>query len=381
VFPVYRGSAWKFWQLRIGVRIYDWLCGHGNLGRSGSLSAAQAAHLCPGLSVSGLVGATRHFDAFTNDARLVIDMLLSARQAGAEVFNYLGVTDVQQTDAGWSCHLADELTTSSCQVQARCVINATGPWADRPAPSSVRLRLTKGVHIVIERSRLPVTEAVVLSKGKRILFVIPWAERVILGTTDTDFVGDPGDVRTDTADIGYILDVVNSFFPDADLSPSDVVSHWAGVRPLVSDRATQRNAPSEMSRGHLIRMPAPGWFDVAGGKLTTARLMAEQTIQQIARYRGVKRRIVSSASVPLVQGAGSGSDPAPPTRDLVSAFCRSEWAVHLDDVLLRRTGWSSYFGADHEIVQQTAEWMSAEMGWSPDEAAAELRRFQVIAAR
>src|SRR5205823_6249813 len=118
----------------------------------------------------------------------------------------------------------------------------------------------------------------------RILFVIPWGERIILGATDTDYVGDPSDVRTDASDIEYILGVVNSAFPRARLTPADVISSWAGVRPLIAPARNETGTPSDISRRHEIRIAEPGWIDVAGGKLTTYRLMAQQVVDRLGAF-------------------------------------------------------------------------------------------------
>ena len=146
-------------------------------------------------------------------------------------------------------------------MRARAVVNATGPWADGLPHSQVKLRVTKGIHLVVERARVPVTETVVMTEGKRILFAIPWGERTILGTTDTDYHGPLDDVRADATDIGYVLKVTNQFFPAAKLAEADVISAWAGLRPLVADPSGK---PSDVSRAHEIHNPEPGWWDVAG---------------------------------------------------------------------------------------------------------------------
>ena len=137
------------------------------------------------------------------------------------------------------------------------VVNATGPWAAALPHSRIKLRLTKGIHLVVDRPRLPVAETVVMTEGQRILFAIPWGERTILGTTDTDYAGPLDDVRADATDISYILQVTNQFFPGARLAEADVISSWAGLRPLLADPTGQ---PSDISRAHEIptRNPAGG---------------------------------------------------------------------------------------------------------------------------
>ena len=173
------------------------------------------------------------------------------------------------------------------ELWSHTIVNAGGPWGDRLPQSRVRLRMTKGVHLVIDRSRLPIPSAVVLPEGKRILFAIPWCERVILGTTDTDYKGRIEDVVCEPADVDYVLEVVNLVFPEARLTTRDIISTWAGLRPLV---ANWRGKPSDISRAHVIQQTEPGWWDIAGGKLTTYRLMGQQMVDRVAEHLGKKAR-------------------------------------------------------------------------------------------
>jgi glycerol-3-phosphate dehydrogenase len=375
LFPVWKGDQWSRPLLSIGVRVYDLLCGRRNLGSSSSLSAAGFAAYVRGIRADGLQGGVRYFDALTNDARLVIDTLASAEQAGAALLNYTAFVSGARSGGAWTCKLRGELDGGSTEVRAKAVVNAAGAWAATLPHSGVRLRLTKGVHLVIDASRIPVREAVVLSEGKRILFVIPWGERLILGTTDTDYSGDPAQVRADIADIAYILKVVNRAFPGAAIAPGDLIATWAGVRPLIAPATQRAGAPSDISRNHQIRMTEPGWFDVAGGKLTTYRLMAEQTVDRIGRHAGAQLPRSRTADTPLARGPYSGILPPPIQREVVEHCCRNEWAAHLDDVLLRRTSWH-YYQPDHlETAQRVAGWMSEIQGWSPDRARAEIERY------
>ncbi len=375
LFPVRRGDGWWLWQLSLGVFVYDLLCGGRNLGRSTTLRTDRVRQLVPGLRPDGLVGATRHFDALTSDARLVLDTLLSAREDGAVLRNYTAFVSATPGPDGWSCTLRDEDAGITAEVTARVVVNAAGPFAPNFPQSGVHLRLTKGVHLVVDRQRLPVDEAIILTEGRRILFVIPWGERLILGTTDTDYVGDPAAVRTEPADVRYLLDVVNDAFPGIHLSPADVIATWAGVRPLVAS-GQRAGSPSDISRRHIIRMPHPGWFDVAGGKLTTYRLMAEQTIDQVGRHLGLRLARSRTAERPLVQGRFSGVLPPAVGADVVTECCQREWAVHLEDVLVRRTAWH-YYHADHaRIAEQAVGWMAAHQGWNAERQAAELARYR-----
>ena len=154
----------------------------------------------------------RYYDGFTNDARLTIDTLRSAAASGASVLNYCRFKGAARSQF-WECDLEDRLGNRAFKVRARAVVNATGPWAEGLPHSRVKLRLTKGVHLVVEHARLPVTETVVMTEGKRILFAIPWGERTILGTTDTDYDGPLDDVRADARTSAMCCRVTNQFFP------------------------------------------------------------------------------------------------------------------------------------------------------------------------
>ena len=387
IFPTYRGNRdWVLWQLKIGVKIYDLLCSGRNLGNSTWLSQTEVLQRVPGLSPAGLTGAVRYYDGLTNDARLVIDTLHSAAASGATVLNYCRFNGAAPSQP-WECELEDRLAQRTYQVRARAVVNATGPWADGLPHSRVKLRLTKGVHLVVERSRLPVTETVVMTEGKRILFAIPWGERTIVGTTDTDYDGPIEDVRSEASDIRYVLQVTNQSFPGAKLAEADVISSWAGLRPLLADPA-KRDKPSDISRAHEIRNPEPGWWDVAGGKLTTYRLMGEQTVDQIVkalkelnRVNGALRpcRTAVERLLPSAETTGvSGILPPEFGPGPVEHYVAREWAVHLDDVMVRRTSWHYYFRDAAAKALQVADWMGELLGWTQAQQAAELDRYGQI---
>ena len=244
---------------------------------------------------------------------------------------------------------------------------------------------------MVERARVPVTETVVMTEGKRILFAIPWGERTILGTTDTDYNGPLDDVRADATDIGYVLQITNQFFPAAKLVAADVISAWAGLRPLVADPSGK---PSDISRAHEIHNPEPGWWDVAGGKLTTYRLMGEQTVDQIVkRLHGLKRlnrlhgeagrcRTAQEPLLPAAETEGvSGILPPEFSRKTVEHYVAREWAVHLDDVMVRRTSWHYYFAEAPRIAERVADWMGELLGWSAETRRAELERYGRMTGR
>lgn len=377
VFPTYRRTPWPRWKLRIGVKLYDLLCGGQNLGPSAAMTRSETLQHLPNLNPEGLTGAVRYYDGLTNDARLVLDTLRSADAHGAIVCNYARLEDASPDGDDWRCQVRDVISGRPCEIAARAVVNATGPWAETLPHSSIRLRLTKGVHLVVDRQRLPVPDAVVMAEGRRILFALPWGRRVILGTTDTDYDGPIEAVRTEAADVEYVLDVVNAAFPCARLAERDVLSTWAGLRPLV---ATGRGGPSDISRAHEIRMPKPGWLDVAGGKLTTYRLIAEQVVDRLLRHLGHKAPPCRTAAEPLLEPEAvegrSGILPPEVCAGVVEHYCENEWAVHLDDVMLRRTSWHYYHANPGDIAGKVAGWMAEVFGWDQTRQESELARYR-----
>jgi glycerol-3-phosphate dehydrogenase len=184
-----------------------------------------------------------------------------------------------------------------------------------------------------------------------------------------------------------VLGIANEFFPDARLRPEHVISVWAGLRPLIAD---PNGNPSDISRSHEIRSPEPGWWDVAGGKLTTYRLMAEQTIDEIVKWLkelkwlDVKVGKCRTAQEPLLRTSDidgvSGILPPKFERRAVEHYVSNEWAVHLDDVMVRRTSWHYYFPNARLMAGQVADWMADLLGWQPEERAAELKRYSDLSS-
>jgi glycerol-3-phosphate dehydrogenase len=395
IFPTRKANGWPKWKLSFGVKVYDWLCGIGQGGGSGSLNVQETLARLPGLNDEQLTGAVRYHDALTNDSRLVLDTIGDARRHGAIACNYLRLVEAAPDGGMWRCTLEDQPTKATHVVRARSVVNATGPWSDRMPNSTTSLRLTKGVHLVVDRKRLNVSDAVVLAEGSRILFVIPWGERLILGTTDTDYRGSLEEPPCDDEDIAYILEVVNEGFPGAKLGRGDLVSTWSGLRPLVADR---HGNPSDISRRHKIEMSHAGWWDVTGGKLTTYRLMAEETVDSIVKHLDVKAAPCRTATAMLPAGGNEGDKsrrdlatvgqslrdsmvvsgilPPPVSQAAVAYYCREEGARHLDDVMLRRTSWRHYHHNQLELAKNVVEWMAAELKWNYDERERELERYR-----
>ncbi len=288
MWPVYEKARIKLWKLRAGLFLYDALALGRNLGRHRTLSTHVVTALEPELRHMGMVGGASYFDAATDDIRLTLATVLSARDAGAIVINHVSVHDLLMTSDGVCGARAVDLRTGiDVEIRARTVVNAAGPWSDairRMAEPQARraVRGTKGVHVSVPRDRIRNNGALTLLSpiDGRVMFVLPAGAFSIIGTTDTEFDGRPERVRATTADITYLLRSANAFFPGAHLMASDVVSAWAGIRPLV---ALGDKDPDSASREHAIAWTVPGLLSVTGGKLTTYRAMAADVMDTIAR--------------------------------------------------------------------------------------------------
>jgi len=289
VLPSYRGARVPAWRLRAGLWLYDLLAGFRNvrlhrwLGRKGTL------RLEPGLRDTDLQGAALYFDAQTDDARLTLATMRAAAQAGALVASHADVTALLKPDGRIrGAAVRDVLSGQEYGVRALVVVNATGPWADQlrrlEAPDAEPLlRLTKGAHVAVPRQRLGHVRAMTLTSplDGRVMFVLPWGDLSYIGTTDTDEDTSPDDVRATGEDAIYLLRSANWFFPTARLSPRDVVATWAGLRPLLRAGALDV-APSATSREHRVVEGPGGLLTIAGGKLTTYRLMARDVVDRVA---------------------------------------------------------------------------------------------------
>jgi glycerol-3-phosphate dehydrogenase len=291
VFPLYRGRGPGRLALGAGLWLYDLLARtprterHRRFGRAATLAAE------PMLRAEGLAGSACYYDAEGDDARITLENVLDAAWHGAAIANYVALEGF--TRAGGRIAVAgvrDRLGGAGFELRARLFVNAAGPWLDDVrrlddpgvAPS---IRLTKGVHLIFERARLPLREALVLSDGAgRIVFVIPYGPVVLVGTTDTDFAGERERVAADDADVAYLLGVVSQSLRCAELSAADIAASFAGLRALNS--AGEGRAPSSVSREEVIIESASGLISIAGGKLTTHREIAERIVNRVGVVLG-----------------------------------------------------------------------------------------------
>ena len=287
LFPVYRGGRIPAWKLRAGMWLYDLLAVFRNVHWHRWLGAKKVRRVEPGLRDRGLVGAALYYDAQTDDARLVTATVRSAIRAGALAANYVETTALLKPDGRVrGAVVRDVLTGETATIRANVVVNATGPWSDRlrrldDPQAPPMLRLTKGAHVTVPRRRLGNEHAVTLLSqiDGRVMFVLPWGELSYIGTTDTDADATPDALRVTAVDVTYLLRSANAAFPDAHLASNDVVSAWAGLRPLL--REDHAN-PSQVSREHRVLESAHGLISIAGGKLTTYRVMARDVVDRVA---------------------------------------------------------------------------------------------------
>jgi len=314
IFPVYRGDPVGFFTLGVGMWLYDALATFRNIKAHKMMSAKRAQRVEPQLRSTGLRGAALYYDCWTDDARLTLETVLDAREEGAVAANYIELKAfIKENGRIVGAVAQDRFGGPPIEIKARSVVNAAGPWVDLvrqlddPAADAC-LRLTKGVHIVVPRERVGNVHAVVMHspRDRRVLFVIPWGQHDIIGTTDTDFEGAPDTVAADQSDVDYLLESTNWFFPAARLTTADVISAYAGLRPLVA--STNAKDPSAVSREEAILESRSGLLTLAGGKLTTYRFVAQEIVDRVAKRLGMlgrRRGRHLTAGKPLPGGRGT----------------------------------------------------------------------------
>jgi len=288
LFPVYQGSRKSLRMIDAGMWLYDGLALFRSPKRHRTLKPSEVAKEEPMLRQEGLQGAPVYYDCSTDDARLTLETIIDATQNGAVVVNWARVDALTKDDQGRVSGVVVKNARDGGlrEVKAHTVINATGPWTDEVlAMSGPRagklLRPTKGIHIVVDREKLPVEHAVVLfhPTDDRVLFALPWGERTYVGTTDTDYEGSPGEEAATLEDVDYLIAASNHYFQANQIAREDVISTWAGLRPLIApEPEVGEISESQVSREHQILIGEDGLITIAGGKLTTYRKMAKECV-------------------------------------------------------------------------------------------------------
>lgn len=416
--PVY-GSPLARVRMAAGLALYQALAFGRAIGSARLLSLSQTCALEPLVAPDGLVGGAVYYDCLADDTRLVLTLVRDAHRRGAVPANYAAAVDLL-THNGRIAGVAvrDALTGRSHEVRSRVVINATGPWLDLPGmrtrPSVPPLRRTRGSHIVVPRSRLGLRHAVIFAApDRRYLYAVPWRWTVILGTTEAEHGDDLEDLYATADEVGYVLEATNRTFPSAALEERDIISTFAGVRPLV-DRPgmTTHRVP----RDYQVVEGPPGLVSVAGGKLTTFRRMAEEAVDAAVRSvrLGARRSLTASTllepdeqplpveldgeqrrylfatyggwlSDALASAAGALAEPLisgfPYLRAQVVHAVKHEMAITLCDCLIRR------LHVIHEVPDQglgvageVARLIAPYLGWTETEVQSQMTSYRAAVA-
>jgi glycerol-3-phosphate dehydrogenase len=319
--PLY--AAWQIPYLLTGLKLYDLIAGQASFGRSQYLTRKETLRRFPQVQDRGLWGGVLYFDGQFDDARMNVELALTAREEGATICNYLeviGLTkDTENKVVG--VDVRDKVGHESFTIRGRAVINATGPYADAirtmDDPESIPLlRVSSGAHVVVEQSVCPRDVGMLIPKTKdgRVLFVLPWHGHTVIGTTDEDakVVDEP---TPTAAEIEYLLEHINKYLKRP-LQRSDVLAQWSGLRPLVQSRA-ESSSTAALSRDHHISVSPSGLLTITGGKWTTYRLMAEDVIDKAVAQAGLMPRSGSGTLHRCLVGA---SEEIPSVEELQAEF-------------------------------------------------------------
>ena len=420
---------WERPYVTAGLAMYDTLGGARSVPRHKHLTRAGALRLVPALRRDSLVGGIRFFDAQADDARHTLTVARTAAHYGAVVRTSTQVVGFsREADRVSGVRVRDCENGAETEVTGHVVVNATGVWTDELQRLSgergrFRVRASKGVHIVVPRDRIVADSGLILRTPRSVLFVIPWRGHWIIGTTDTDWNLDLAHPAATRTDIDYILGHVNRVLATP-LTHDDIEGVYAGLRPLLAGESA---ATSKLSREHAVARVAPGLFAIAGGKYTTYRVMAADTVRAAAVDLPFRTQESITDKVPLLGADGYhalvnqadrlatryGLHPyrvrhllnrygslihevlalldgrpelrapipgAPDYLGVEAVYAAShEGALHLEDVLTRRTRITiEYPHRGLESARRVAELMAPVLGW---DAATVDREIRVYDAR
>ncbi len=424
--PVYKGDVRPPWMLKLGLWLYDLLAGTQNIAKHQWFSPIEALKKAPTLNPQGLKGCGLYFDAQVNDARLVWENILAAQEAGAHCFNYCRVAQIDKEPGFLRVFGQDERTGESWAVKTSCLVNASGPWANQTAQmvSTDNLKLvrpTRGTHIVVPEVIPQHAVLITTRKDDRVIFVIPWRGYSLVGTTDLDDPEDPDKTQPTEEEIQYLLNEAARIFPGANWDRDQVLSAFAGLRPLAW---TDRGHASSVSREDRI-LQEGNLLNIVGGKLTTYHAMATKALSLALKVVGKVSKGIPSNNLPgtpdttwnsfletsipqwvstykvtqaqalqlahlygrrapqvleLLNENKAWGKPLDPERpELVAQVVfavRTEEALHLEDVMLRRLeiGYSPQRWG--EASKTASQVMAKLLGWSEETRNKELERYR-----
>lgn len=285
--PLYEGGAFGPLSTSLGLRVYDFLAGVKKSERRRMLSRNETLTKEPLVKKEGLKGGGYYVEYRTDDARLTIEVIKAAFENGAHILNYVKAEEfIYENKTITGIKARDMVANETLTIRAKKVVNAAGPWVDIVrkkdySRNNKQLRLTKGVHLVIDQSVFPLKQAVYFdTPDGRMVFAIPRDGKTYVGTTDTFFEGEASRPKMLAEDRQYILEAIHFMFPEVQVAEKDIESSWAGVRPLIYEEGKD---PSEISRKDEVWEGDSGLITIAGGKLTGYRKMAESVVDLIAK--------------------------------------------------------------------------------------------------
>lgn len=358
---VEKGSLGKTMS-SLGLWVYDYLADVRKSEKRKMLTKEDTAAREPLLRTDILKGGGLYYEYRSDDARLTIENIKTAHKKGAVCLNYAEVVDYIEDDEGQICgaKVAEHISNTEITVNARMVINATGPWVDvlrkigNGEVKGKRLHLTKGVHLVVPRERLPLKQSAYfdVDGDGRMVFAIPRGKITYIGTTDTTYKDKISRPVAEIEDVDYILAATNFMFPSCNLTQDDVISTWAGLRPLIHEDGKD---PSELSRKDEIFYAKNGLISIAGGKLTGYRKMAERTLDVVIdklldkypeQYNDI--RPCSTEHIPLNGNFGSQKE--------------------LEEFIISRTGESSQIQLNQDDVASLVFKYGTDTDWIIEKA-------------
>lgn len=317
--PLIEGGSFGKFGTRIGLWLYDKLAGVASEDKRKILSKEKTITIEPTLRTDILKGSGYYAEYRTDDARLTLEIIKTAVQLKATTINYTAATELlyeNKTITGVKC--IDVITKTPFSIKAKKIVNATGPWVDElrekdKSLSEKKLHLTKGVHIVVGRDKLPINNSIYFdAEGGRMIFAIPRQEITYIGTTDTEFSEDKNSPKATREDVQYLIDATNKMFPNAELKFLDIISSWSGIRPLIHEDGKNT---SEISRKDELFISKSGLITIAGGKLTGYRLMAKKVVDLISKQLNINHKCTTQN----IKISGGEFD----TPDLVDSFILS----------------------------------------------------------
>jgi len=316
--PIYQDGPLGKVSTALGLRLYDRLAGVKKTEQMKMLTAEETLAMEPLLKKEGLLGGGKYIEYRTDDARLTVEVLKAAVANGATAVNYVKVVSfIYRNHKIRGARVLDLISKKRYEIRAKKIVNATGPWVDEVCKLDVskkkkHLRLTKGVHIVFDRSIFPLRHGVYFhTPDGRMVFAIPRDGKTYVGTTDTFYFEDPANPIALREDRKYLLDAVRFMFPDLKIGEAVIESSWAGVRPLIYQEGKQ---PAEISRKDEIWEGETGLITIAGGKLTGFRKMAESVVDLLVRRlqeKGKRYKSCQTKCFPISGGEVGGSQGFP----------------------------------------------------------------------